>query len=789
MKKIFLLSLLLFVTLSIYSQSTGCIYGNCTDGYGKFKWSIGDEYIGYWKNGKLNGQGTYIFKSGDKYVGEYLDGKRQGTGTYTWADGQKHSGQWQADKQHGEGTLYNTDATTTIGIWKNGSYEGKAADITGCTHGDCKNGYGTYVWEGGDKYVGNWKVGKIFGQGTYYFASGEKYDGEWKNALRHGYGTNHYVDGTKKTGMWDSDKYIGTGSNNYGCISGDCDNGYGVYTWNTGEKYEGYWVGKKRNGQGTNYYSTGAVCTGEWKGDDKHGYSYYKYKEGSKFKSYRGDFVSNKMTGSGTLLYTNGDKYIGKFDNAYFQGEGTMYYANGTTESGLWEKSIYKGKSNNTQTGCISGNCTNGFGTWLYKNGSKYVGTFKNEQLDGEGTYTASSGDKYIGEFKLNTYHGQGTYFYETGDKYVGEFNNGTYHGIGTMYYANGTNKAGKWENNNFIGKEKTVNPPTISWVTPKYYTSKSDGNQIKAKICVKSESQLENVQFYVNDEIKINYATRGYSVVESNCDFTIERVIPIEEGKNTIKAVVTNNAGAATSELRIVNKEVKSNVVNNQKRLALVIGNGSYPTAALANPPNDASTISAELRKLGFEVMEFTNLSKNDMIRKIRDFGTKLSNEKGVGLFYFAGHGLQLNGENYIVPVTANIEKEQDVELESVNIKRVMGEMDYAKNDLNIVILDACRNNPFARSFRSGGGNGLAETSAPKGTFIAYATSPGSVASDGTGENGLYTQELLKALRKSGLKIEDVFKQVRTNVYQMSGEKQLPWESSSIFGDFYFKK
>jgi uncharacterized caspase-like protein len=250
----------------------------------------------------------------------------------------------------------------------------------------------------------------------------------------------------------------------------------------------------------------------------------------------------------------------------------------------------------------------------------------------------------------------------------------------------------------------------------------------------------------------------------------------------------VTNAGGETTSDLRTVN--VKEEViVSDQKRLALVIGNSNYTSSPLKNPANDAKVIADELKALGFEVMSYTNLEQKDMLVKIREFGDKLSKQKGVGLFYYAGHGLQLNGENYLVPVTANIQKEQDVELESVNLKRVLGELDYAQNDLNIVILDACRNNPFARSLRSGGGNGLAMTTAPKGTFIAYATAPGSVASDGTGDNGLYTQELIKALRTPGLKIEDVFKQVRVNVLQQSDEQQVPWENSSILGDFYFKK
>jgi len=250
---------------------------------------------------------------------------------------------------------------------------------------------------------------------------------------------------------------------------------------------------------------------------------------------------------------------------------------------------------------------------------------------------------------------------------------------------------------------------------------------------------------------------------------------------------VVENGAGKAESSIRTI--KFNSASITNQKRYALVIGNSDYLTAPLKNPANDANDMAAELKGLGFDVMVYTDVKQNDLKQYIRAFGNKLNANKGVGLFFYAGHGMQVNGENYLIPVDARIEKEQDVELEAVNLKRLLGEMEYAQNELNIVILDACRNNPFARSFRSGGNQGLASTLAPTGTFIAYATAPGSVASDGSGKNGLYTQELIQALKKPGLRIEDVFKEVRKSVYDKSQKKQVPWENSSIFGDFYFSK
>jgi len=221
------------------------------------------------------------------------------------------------------------------------------------------------------------------------------------------------------------------------------------------------------------------------------------------------------------------------------------------------------------------------------------------------------------------------------------------------------------------------------------------------------------------------------------------------------------------------------------ERRIALVIGNGAYKLAPLRNPVNDAGDIADALGKLGFSVILKTNATQRTMEESIHTFGNQLRSG-GVGLFYFAGHGLQVKGRNYLIPIGADIRGESDVKYESVDAGRVLGKMEDAGNSLNVIILDACRNNPFARSFRATD-RGLAKMDAPTGSILAYATAPGSVASDGPGRNGLYTSALLKHMMTSGVKIEDVFKQVRIDVVNDSGKKQVPWESSSLTGDFYF--
>ena len=220
------------------------------------------------------------------------------------------------------------------------------------------------------------------------------------------------------------------------------------------------------------------------------------------------------------------------------------------------------------------------------------------------------------------------------------------------------------------------------------------------------------------------------------------------------------------------------------EKRVALVIGNSAYKEAPLKNPVNDAHDVASALRKLGFEVIEKTNVAQKEMNRAIVQFGEKL-NTGTVALFYYAGHGMQVKGKNYLIPVDAQIQSEASVRSEAVDVDSVLDQLTVSS--LNIVILDACRNNPFERRFRSMGG-GLAQMDAPKGSLIAYATAPGKTAADGESRNGLYTQELLKHIQTPGLPLESVFKRVRVGVMTASGEAQMPWETSSLTGEFFFR-
>lgn len=220
-------------------------------------------------------------------------------------------------------------------------------------------------------------------------------------------------------------------------------------------------------------------------------------------------------------------------------------------------------------------------------------------------------------------------------------------------------------------------------------------------------------------------------------------------------------------------------------ERTALVIGNGAYRDSPLKNPVADARAMAAALEKTGFTVTKLENANRIRMREALRDWGNRIS-LGGVGLFYYAGHGMQVKGRNFLVPVDADIRGEDEVATEALELDAILAKMESARNSLNILILDACRNNPFARSFRSSQ-QGLAQIDAPLGTFVAYATAPGRTAADGEGGNGLYTTHLLAQLQRPGFGLEEVFKATRQAVVKASHGAQVPWENSSLMGHFSF--
>ncbi|WP_051332575.1 caspase family protein [Cucumibacter marinus] len=224
------------------------------------------------------------------------------------------------------------------------------------------------------------------------------------------------------------------------------------------------------------------------------------------------------------------------------------------------------------------------------------------------------------------------------------------------------------------------------------------------------------------------------------------------------------------------------------EARLALIIGNGNYSSmTALRNTRNDARLMRETLEKLGFEVVEAIDADRRGMSRAVQEFGSRLrgAGEAAMGLFYYAGHGVQSRGENYLIPLEAQIEVESDLEFEAITLASILRQMQDAGNATNILILDACRNNPLAGTTRSAS-RGLAPARAEGGAIIAFAAAPGQTAADGTGVNSPYAIALAEAMQEPGLVIEQVFRRVLVDVEEATGGQQIPWVQSSLRSDVY---
>jgi hypothetical protein len=422
---------------------------------------------------------------------------------------------------------------------------------------------------------------------------------------------------------------------------------------------------------------------------------------------------------------TNGDKYWGEFSNGKRSGKGIY--------------SFFKGEYSKTDTydGEWLDGRQNGLGVLTYGNGEKYVGDFKNGIFSGQGTFSYENGNKYTGEFKDGKRNGQGTFFYLAnnpfkGNKYVGEWKDNERHGQGALFSSNGVVLSdGIWAGGTFLYSSQNQQP------TP-------------------SNNEIEKLRAEAED------AKRKQTELESQL-----RLAQQQQPQTTTPIASAPSIG---------------------KRVALVVGNANYKIRPLKNPRNDADDISRSLRSSGFEVIDLRDASLQQMRNGVRQFGDRLINND-VGLVYYSGHGVEVKGRNYFIPVNADIQREDEIADQGLDVSLILEKMNTAGKGVNILIVDACRDDPFGRSFRSSS-RGLAQMDAPRGTIIAYATSPGKVASDGDPKerNSPYTKNLVKAMQQPNKPIEQVFKEVRRAVQEETKNQQTPWENTSLSGDFYFK-
>jgi len=351
------------------------------------------------------------------------------------------------------------------------------------------------------------------------------------------------------------------------------------------------------------------------------------------------------------------------------------------------------------------------------------------------------------------------------------------------IVYFNVTNLDGLSKNSEaryFINPR--ISKPLISWNKPSGGESVFiKEEKITLELCIKSATALTLVDVLVNGD------SRGKDRIferlsVSGCDYIFKRTIDLKEGtENVVKIIAENEAGTTDSEpIKVIYNKTLAD-----KKIALVIGNSEYKNiAGLKNTVNDANLMQATLENLGFNVIKRTDLILDSLESELSRF-SRLMRNYNVALFYYAGHGVQVDGVNYLVPVDAKMAQKEDCSLEAYSLSRMTDEFAKYPSNINIVILDACRS--FSYGWSRGQESGILTMNSTNGIITGYATSPGSSAADGTGENGLYTEELVNQMNIHQT-IEEVFKNTRVKVMERTKGQQRPQYLNELNGNFYFK-
>ena len=434
----------------------------------------------------------------------------------------------------------------------------------------------------------------------------------------------------------------------------------------------------------------------------------------------------------GTFTFPGGDRIVSEYQNGMRNGQGIEYAKNGSVlRSGTWKNdqlvsSYVLDKSRFPFDPQALTVATNNQST----NFSVVSAFSQSNLLDCQGANSAKWSNCL------------GTFTFPGGDRVVSEYQNGMRNGKGIEYDKNGSVlRLGTWKNGVWVD-------PRLAQSEPVQQASETNSELVRLRA---ETEEAKRKQAELEQQLRI--AQQQAPQITQNPPVTIQTAITYD------------------------------------KRVALVIGNAAYKVNPLKNPVNDSTDMARSLRSVGFDVIEANNTTLAQMREATRRFSDKLGNSD-VGLVYYSGHGVEVKGKNYLIPVNADIKREYEVVDQAFDASQFLEMMDNIRGPnnkrVNILIVDACRNNELQKSWRSTN-NGLARMDAPGGTFISFATAPGRVAADGVGRNSPYTKHLLQALKQPNVPIEQVFKVVRRNVMEETKGEQIPWENSSLVGDFYF--
>ncbi len=456
-----------------------CVSGDCQNGTGIYIYNSGAKYVGQFKNNLSEGIGSCYYTDGSKYQGEWADGKPNGEGAKLYPDGRKEEGQWR------NGRLVQESQANILKDIESGV---RAKGQTGCISGDCHNGKGIYIYKSGAVYVGEFRRSEIHGIGVCYYTDGSKFQGEWEHGYPSGRGTKTYPDHTRRTGLWKLGRPIDENGNvideialnketqseglavQSGCIRGNCDNGEGVFAYPDGSRYEG-------------------------------------------------NFRNGKPNFRGTFYYPNGDKYVGEFKDGFRHGDGRLYHADGKLSSGHWREGDFLGVKNAEQLGCIKGDCSAGYGTYVFRDGARYIGQFKNSLP-----------------------HGSGVVHYQNGEKYEGEMANGSFNGFGTLYLEDGSRATGYWRDGTYLGPNNPYEEDNAPVPFGPRYNRSEPNLQVWAVIIGVSSYNHMPVLRYPDDDAYRIYAflksPEGGALSDDHMRILIDEDATKQNIKNTMKDI-----------------------------------------------------------------------------------------------------------------------------------------------------------------------------------------------------------------------------------------------------------
>ena len=564
------------------------------------------------------------------------------------------------------------------------------------------NCYGNYTYSNGNKYVGEFKVGKHHGEGSLSFVNGANYIGQFEGGKFHGKGTFTHLSGSTYVGDY-----------NKGMLEG-----LGIFTWINGDRYVGQYKNGKKDGLGTLTWKSGGKFVGQYKAD--------------------------LINGQGEESFPNGNKYVGEYKNGEFDGQGIFTWINGDRYVGQYKN----GKQD-------------GLGSLFYIDGGNYIGRYKNGKQDGSGEEVSPDGNKYVGEYKNGEFDGQGTFIWINGDRYVGQYKNGLRNGQGSSSWANGDTYVGQQKNGKFHGRG------TYTWPNGgKYVGEYKDGLQEGT-----GEETFPNGDKYLGEYKKAKFHGQGTLI---NIDGRVQ--------------MGTWNNGKF--EKVVTSLKIKPQLVSTQTKVALLIGNSKYEYAKdLRNPSNDVSLLKEKLLGLGFSVDTLLDGERASMTEAILEFGRNAQNSD-ISLLFYAGHSVEAQGLNYLIPTDAEILSENGLEPKAVPLDWVLKQIKLTKT-LSIALLDSCRDNPFADRMyktksRSTASRGLAKVKVEGNQFIGFSAAPGQVASDGVGSNSPYTNALVKYISAQD-EINYMFRKIKTEVQTITSGIQVPYVENNLGAELIY--